>query len=176
MTPFFFFFFFIYLFIFFLLIFFYSSSCPGEQKVKSSKLDFLQNNKGVGRTPVVSQTAKKNADVQPNVDTYSLYESISQNLEIVAQRLRSQCRQRLSVPAVEDAKVRYVLNQLLRGYLRLPVVQKEVKQGPNGGFYYTNRLGKPVYLKEYQRKQCEEGTLRGSHGACQFGHPRKKSS
>lgn len=40
-----------------------------------------------------------------------------------------------------------------------PEVEKEIKIGPGGGLYYENSAGKKVYLKNYQRRKCEDNTL-----------------
>lgn len=55
-------------------------------------------------------------------------------------------------------------------FYRLPIIMKEIESTegvtPPQGLYYTNRLGKKIYLKEYQRKQWQNGQLPGCIKGC----------
>lgn len=63
-----------------------------------------------------------------------------------------------------------LIDELVQGYLRLPVVGKAMELGPLNGMYYTNRLGKKVYLKRYQKIQCAQDQLKGSGNFCSTNH------
>ena len=65
-------------------------------------------------------------------------------------------------PFLNDGRVR--VTTTFRG--RQVQVKKKVLIGSRGGLYYMNGNNKPVYLKDYQRKQCVAGSLQYDSGAC----------
>ena len=54
-----------------------------------------------------------------------------------------------------------LLQQSEEAFYNLPPVTKNVQVGEKGGLYYTNRRGKRVYLKEWQRDHCKFNKLAG---------------
>jgi len=53
---------------------------------------------------------------------------------------------------------------------RLEIVDKHIIRGARGGLYYVNTYNKKVYLKAYQKRQCETPGL-SVKGALSTGFP-----
>lgn len=63
------------------------------------------------------------------------------------------------------------VQQIEQGFIKLPVVFKDIVLTNRGAMFYINNKGKKVYLKKYQREQCLRGALKGSRSSCTGGIP-----
>lgn len=56
------------------------------------------------------------------------------------------------------------LDQCKQGYIRLPIVPKQLSRGPRGSLFYVNQKGRRVYLNGPQKNRLAEQKLPGVIG------------
>lgn len=98
----------------------------------------------------------------------ALVQLVRQRADEIQEKVRkeTQATQALMTTFPETKKI--VNEGYIYGDQKLPVVVKDVQEGPYGGLFYENPKGGRVYLKEKtgQKQRCREGSIPGAITGC----------
>lgn len=93
-------------------------------------------------------------------------ETLDRLLRDVGERAEQLCRDPEFRRAASAPSERLALAQVEAGFMKLPVVIKDIVETPRGALYYVNNKGNRVYLKKYQKQQCRGRKLKGARYTC----------